>query len=151
MKYILYLCYIIEKVVYWWLHILDKKVPTDHNDKKKIVSDRILSNATCNYTQWVYCLGEFLYLTCILCFLYLIGFTQTELLLKEENKYITLIAIMCIVTPFDNWLFKKNDRYQKYSAEFAQFSSKQKFKYGTVALVLFLLPIVTLIIEFVCF
>ncbi len=148
MKYIVYLFYIIAKYEYWSFHIFDNIGFTGGNDKK-MRSERILNNATNRYTQMAYKGGELAYFSCILMFLYKLGYKQVELLF---SNVVTLgVAFALFSIPLEYFLLYKDDRLKKYSAEFAQFSSKQKFKYGTVALVLFLLPIVTLIIEFVCF
>ena len=145
MKYILYLYYIIFKIIRKASFFLYAISPLNKTEKEEKGKEEFDSEYAGIYAEKLFLLGELLYIACFLVLLYNAGVKQVELILHKENKYITLLVVIAIVLVFHYWFFDRNNRYKKYSAEFTNFTSWQKLWYGLVALILFWLPVIILI------
>ena len=94
------------------------------------------------YAEGLFAMGQFSYIFSFIVFLYFIGFKEPLIwCTNHDNFTIFVIALLVICGIFDYLFIDRKDRYKKYFKKFKQFSFEQKMTYGTVALILFCLPI----------
>lgn len=151
MKFIIYLYYLIYKVSYrfgYFFYDHSPLTPKDKSKRKGEDEEWLEVGVDIQASSFFY-IGFGLYIVCFLILMYICGFTQIKTFIDETAKHKDLvIAIYLIITyVIDYFLLERNHRFERCSEEFSHYSVEKKMLYGSVALALFVIPIIGLYYE----
>ena len=146
MKFLIYLYYLIYKVSYRFGYFVYEHSPLTPKDKSKRKGEDTAEFFVEMFAKTLFYDVFGLYIVCFLILMYICGFTQIKTFFDKIDKNI-LIAFCMIILPIDYFLLVRNHRFERCSEEFSHYSVEKKMLYGSVALALFVIPIIGLYYE----
>lgn len=149
MKFIIYLYYLIYKVSYRFGYFFYDHSPLTPKDKskRKGEDEEWLEVGVDIQAKTFFYIGFGLYIVCFLILMYMCGFTQIKTFIDETDKHLVVAIYVIITYVIDYFLLVRNHRFERCSEEFSHYSVEKKMLYGSVALALFVIPIIGLYYE----
>lgn len=148
MIFVIYLYYMLYKCTESFANFFYEHSPLTPKDKSLRKGQETLRLNVIFYSSGLFVVGEILYLGCILLLLYHCGVTQVKMIFNKDYRFLWVVLIMVMSGIIEYFLLERNERFKRYSEDFAQYSFEKKLCYGFVALLLFIFPIVALFYGF---